>query len=80
MIMREKKQRFVVTFHTTTEAMAMEKACLEGQVSGRLIPVPRQISAGCGLAWSAEVSWRKQVEDCIHSNDLKFDEWGEYWI
>ena len=38
--MREKELRLVVTFHTTADAMAMEKACREHDVPGRLIPVP----------------------------------------
>ena len=49
--MREKQLRLIVTFNTTTGAMAMEKACKNENLPGRLIPVPRQISAGCGLSW-----------------------------
>ncbi|MCK9525755.1 MAG: DUF3343 domain-containing protein [Limnochordia bacterium] len=45
------KARVVVTFHTTTEAMAWEQACKEEGLPGRLIPMPTQISAECGLAW-----------------------------
>ena len=56
--MREKELRLVVTFHTTADAMAMEKACREHDVPGRLIPVPRSISAGCGLAWCAPTAER----------------------
>ena len=48
--MRKKELKLVVTFHTTADAMAMEKACKEKGAEGRLIPVPREISAGCGLA------------------------------
>ena len=43
--------RVVVTFHTTTEAMAWEKACKGAGLPGRLIPMPVQISSECGLAW-----------------------------
>lgn len=49
--MREKKRYKVITFHATTEAMQMEKYCITHKISGRLIPVPREISAGCGIAW-----------------------------
>ena len=49
--MREKKDYMVLTFHTTTAAMEMEKKCGERHIPGRLIPVPRAITAGCGLAW-----------------------------
>ena len=51
--MRKKEIRLIVTFRTTVDAMAMERFCLQADVPGRLIPVPREISAGCGLAWSA---------------------------
>lgn len=51
--MWEKQNRFVITFHTTQEAMAAEQFFKENGFPGRLIPVPRQISAGCGLAWMA---------------------------
>lgn len=51
--MREKQLRFVATFSTTTAAMEMERWCLENNIPGRQIPTPRQITAGCGLAWSA---------------------------
>lgn len=52
--MREKKKKLIITFHTTADAMEMEGACRENNLSGRLIPVPRKISAGCGLAWCSE--------------------------
>ena len=51
--MRAKKAALIVTFDTTTAAMAMEKFCAEHQLPGRLIPVPREITEGCGLAWKA---------------------------
>jgi len=59
--MRKKELKLVVTFHTTADAMAMEKACKEHQAPGRIIPVPRAISAGCGLAWCAALEDREQI-------------------
>ena len=49
--MREKTMKLVITFHTTTQAIAMEAFCQKEELPGRLIPLPREISAGCGLAW-----------------------------
>lgn len=51
--MIKRTMKLVITFHTTTDAMAMESACRQEQADGRLIPVPRSITAGCGLAWCA---------------------------
>ena len=59
--MRKKELKLVVTFHTTADAMAMEKACRERNLPGRLIPVPRAISAGCGLAWCAPTEEREAL-------------------
>ena len=49
--MREKHPFIVLSFHTTVAAMEWEKRCMETGIPGRLIPLPREISAGCGLAW-----------------------------
>lgn len=59
--MRKKQLKLVITFHTTADAMAMESACREKDVPGRLIPVPRTISAGCGLAWCAPLEERQNL-------------------
>ena len=50
---REKTMKVVFAFPTTTMAMKMEAAAKAKEAPGRLIPVPRQISAGCGMAWAA---------------------------
>ncbi len=60
--MRAKQPRLIVTFHTTTAAMAMEKYCMAEGVPGRLIPVPRAITASCGMSWSAPPEARARVE------------------
>ena len=49
--MRVKRSYIVLSFRTTLEAMEWEKQCNARHVPGRLIPLPREISAGCGLAW-----------------------------
>ena len=51
--MIKKTEKLVITFYTTTDAMAMERLCRENRGEGRLIPVPGSISADCGLAWCA---------------------------
>ena len=50
---RVRRPALVVTFPTTAAAMACEQLCGEQGLPGRMIPVPGQISAGCGLAWKA---------------------------
>lgn len=50
---RVRKPALVVTFPTTAAAMACEQLCGDQGLPGRMIPVPGEISAGCGLAWKA---------------------------
>ena len=78
--MRPKQLRLIVTFYTTTAAIMMEKQCAAAGVPGRLIPVPRLISASCGMAFSAPPESRAQVVaaaaavgsavDCIYELEI----------
>ena len=72
--MKKKELKLVVTFHTTADAMAMEKACKEQEVPGRIIPVPRAISAGCGLSWCAEISAREQIMAMMKKTGIEEEE------
>lgn len=69
--MRKKELKLIVTFHTTADAMAMEKACREKNAPGRLIPVPREISAGCGLAWCALPDQRQQLLEIMDEKGIE---------
>lgn len=71
--MRKKENRLVITFHSTTEAMAAEKQLKKLEVPGRLIPTPRQLSAGCGLAWSAPEGERENVIQSFGLMQLSFE-------
>ena len=70
--MLHKKLCLVVTFDATAAAMAAEKYCLERDVPGRLIPVPREITAGCGLAWKAEVEQEEAVTAALEEAGIKY--------
>ena len=65
--------RLVVSFHTTTEAMAMKRAAGECHLLGRLIPIPRQLSAGCGLAWSEPATNEPELEKAIERFGLEYE-------
>ena len=63
--MRERTPRFIVTFHTTAEAMATEKLCRARGLEGKLVSAPRTLSTDCGIAWSAPLSKRAAIETAI---------------
>lgn len=59
--MRKKEERCVLTFSTTTYAIALQVACEKVGLVGRLIPLPSQVRAGCGLAWCCAPKDQEQV-------------------
>lgn len=78
--MRKKELRLVVTFHTTADAMAMEKHCKQNEVPGRLIPVPRIISAGCGLAWCTDLENRELMKCVLEDVGIAEEEMHECMV
>jgi hypothetical protein len=71
--MREKKPTLIITFSTTSAAMAMDRLAGEKGLPGRLIPVPREITAGCGLAWKAEPEAEEELTRQLHENSLQWE-------
>lgn len=69
--MREKTLRLIVAFASTHDAMAFEETCLSRGVPGRLIPLPREISAGCGLAWSAPPGEEAAVRQALDAAGIR---------
>ena len=70
--MREKKLWLVITFHTTAAAIAMEKLCRAKGLPGRLIPVPRELTADCGMSWRAEVQDRAALAALTEAGEAPF--------
>lgn len=65
--MRRKRQYIVLSFASTARAMGWEKECAARGIPGRLIPLPSEITAGCG-PWLADAAedwraWQSQLND-----------------
>lgn len=71
---RIKERKIIITFYTTTDAMAMEEWCKVHSVPGRIIPVPPSISAGCGLAWCGEPEKEKELKKALQEATLSYYE------
>ena len=78
--MRPKTLKLVVTFHTTAAAMAMETLCKAQNLSGRLIPTPRELTADCGMSWRAEVQDRAALTALTEAEGLEVDGFYELMI
>ena len=71
--MRKKTKQLVITFSTTTAAMAMEKRAQEMGIFGRLIPLPSEISAGCGLSWKTNPEEKEKILVFLEVEKLKWE-------
>lgn len=60
--------------------MAMEKACKAHGAPGRIIPVPRAISAGCGLSWCAELDDREQMKEMMAKAGIEEEDMHECMV
>ena len=70
--MRAKSLKVVVTFRTTTDAMAMERCCQDQAIPGRLIPLPTVLSADCGLCWAAPADAEDAVRSALDRAGLRY--------
>ncbi len=73
--MRQKMPKTVITFSTTSDAMAFEAASRKDPeaLPGRIIPVPSEISAGCGLSWAAPEEDRETLLAGIADKGLAYE-------
>ena len=65
---RVKKMKVVFTFPSK-----MEQCCKRDGLDGRLIPVPKQISAGCGMAWAAVPDSKAALEIMISQEGIEVE-------
>ena len=69
--MRQKELKVVFTFGSTALAMKMEKTMKEAGAPGRIIPVPKEITAGCGLAYVAKPEDREKILEIMSEHQLE---------
>ena len=69
-MLRQKEESFVVIFDTTSQAMAMEKYSKLAGATGRLIPTPPSIRAGCGFAYRCPISEKPLIQTIIAEKNI----------
>lgn len=64
------KQYVYATFNNTLDAMAAEKLFKEQAIPGRLVIIPRELSAGCGMAWRSQPDQKQRLVQVAQDHDL----------
>lgn len=72
--MRNKKLTLVITFKTTEMAIKMEKGMQAIGAPGRIIPVPKAITASCGLAYITEPEHEAWMMEKMKELQIEADE------
>lgn len=60
----------VVVFSSTEDAFIFEDMAGD-RIRGRIIPLPSEISQGCGLAWKGVPEERERIEDLLTEGKFK---------
>lgn len=66
------KEWIIVTFETEYDALQFADLCKKAKIEGRLMPIPRKLSAGCGISWRSEVLLEQAIQALVqqHEADL----------
>ena len=77
-MIKERSLKRIITFHTTTDAIGFERYCMENGIPGRLIAVPGEISAGCGMCWMVPLEKAEAADRLVKEGILKTE--GSYLL
>ncbi|RRD40674.1 DUF3343 domain-containing protein [Leptotrichia sp. OH3620_COT-345] len=72
--MKKDKIKVIITFQSMSDAIYVEKILKAEKVKGRLIPVPRKISSGCGIAWCSDIELKEGIIKIIGQNKANIGE------
>lgn len=70
---RQAQTALVITFNTTHQAMAMEDCCRREGMSGRLIPLPAELAAGCGLCFKTTQLKKEMWRSFMEREQIKYE-------
>lgn len=68
------KRRLYVTFYTFAEAIATERVCNNEGIKGKLVSIPRKLSAGCGVAWECDPEVKDAVVSLLEKENIEWEE------
>ena len=71
--MLKKEYKLIVTFFTSSAAMATEKFCKEKNIDGKLISAPRNLSSDCGISYATSVSNRDKLIELLKEKNIEYE-------
>jgi hypothetical protein len=71
-------EKCVITFFSLHDVFKAEKILKEKSIEIKIIPVPRTISADCGICIEFDLTNRDRVQDILVSNKIEFESIYQY--
>ncbi len=78
--MKKREEKGIITFSSTTAALAAEQQAKQLGLPGRLIPTPVSVTASCGLAWMVEREQLELVCQALDDRQLSYHEARTVWL
>jgi len=66
-------EKCIITFFSMHDVFKTEKILKERNIDIKTIPVPRTISADCGICIEFDIKNRDRVHDILVSNKIEFE-------
>lgn len=54
--------------------MATERLAKSLHIRGKLAPIPRHISAGCGIAFQTDLEYHEIFKNALRDADIEYDD------
>ena len=67
------QEKIIITFPNETQVLKLESALKKQQIYCKLIPIPRIISAGCGICLEAYKNDQKICEEILEKEHIRFE-------
>ncbi|HHW98408.1 MAG TPA: DUF3343 domain-containing protein [Firmicutes bacterium] len=64
--------QLLITFDSTHHALAAESLLLEANLTPDIQPIPRELSASCGLAIAIPQAVRQQALELLRQNAIRY--------
>ena len=65
----------IATFNVTSMAIMFERACRKASLDVKVVPVPRQLSASCGLACSYDCHDEDNIRSLCEKKNIEVVEY-----
>jgi hypothetical protein len=62
--------KIIIVFHSTRDAINAERMCLRSGLRCQAVPVPRHITADCGIALEVDIEDRNAAEALLKKENI----------